>query len=69
MKALVALLAVSALIFAGASCAKHDWEETKVLHEGSSEGHGEHGAAEAHEAHNEVHTAPSSEHAPEGAKH
>ncbi|HYF35356.1 MAG TPA: hypothetical protein VD994_08720 [Prosthecobacter sp.] len=78
MKVLASVLAISALIFTASSCAKHDWEETKVLHEGSSGGHGghggehqAHGAAEAKEAHTDVHTAKPGEgtHAPAEKKH
>jgi hypothetical protein len=82
MKFAAAALALSALVFATSSCDKHEWEKTKVLHEGSSGGHGGHGdahgsdtghgkpAAEAHEKHGEVHTAkPADGHAPAEKKH
>lgn len=36
-----ALLAAAALIFASASCDKHSWEETQVLHEGMHKDHGD----------------------------
>jgi len=76
MKVLASVLAVSALIFTASSCAKHDWEKTKVLHEGSSDGHDAHGdghgAAEAKDAHGgEVHAAKPAEgaHTPAEKKH
>lgn len=63
MKIVASAFAIAALIFASSSCAKHDWEETKVLHEGSSHhGHGDakHGEAQAH---------GDAKHAPAEAKH
>lgn len=47
MKVFPMLLALAAVAFV--SCERHDWEETKKLHEqhhGAGHGHGEH--AEAH---------------------
>jgi hypothetical protein len=77
MKTAVSALAIAALIFASGSCAKHDWEETQVLHEGMHKGHGDahhvEGAAEAQPTKGEVHlakpgaTAPAP--APAPAKH
>lgn len=63
MKILVSALAFAALIFASSSCAKHNWEDTKVLHEGSHEGHGAH-AADSHAP-----KAAEGAHAPAPAKH
>jgi hypothetical protein len=73
MKVSAAALAIFALVFTSVSCDKHSWKETQVLHEGMTGGHGGHGgehhaeaAAEAKEAHGEVHTANPGEatHAP-----
>ena len=68
MKIAASALAIAALIFASSSCAKHDWQETQVLHEGMHKGHEEGGhpagAAEAHQAHGDVHTAKPGETAP-----
>lgn len=51
-------LAAAAIILASASCAKHSWEETQVLHEGMhQEHHDEHGKADSHgkaDAHGEA---------------
>jgi hypothetical protein len=72
MKIAASALAIAALIFASASCGKHDWEETQVLHEGMHKGHDDahhaKGAAEAHPSKGEVHAAQPGT-APAPAKH
>lgn len=57
MKKLPAFLAASALISFSASCDKHSWEETQVLHEGMHDAHhgedAEHGEGHAEKPHGE----------------
>lgn len=63
MKTVPAILALAALVVVSASCDKHSWEETKVLHEGMhKEGHGD-----AHHGKTEDHAKPAA-HAPEAVK-
>jgi len=51
MKTVPFFLCAAALVLATASCDKHTWKETQVLHEGMHKTHGEeHGDAHAKEA-------------------
>ncbi|MFC5457140.1 hypothetical protein [Prosthecobacter fluviatilis] len=48
MKTALFLLCATALVLTSASCGKHSWEETQVLHEGMHKAHAEgHGDAHA----------------------
>ncbi len=48
MKTASFLLCAAALVLASASCGKHTWKETQVLHEGMHKAHAEeHGDAHA----------------------
>lgn len=40
-KTALVLFSAASLSLFGPSCAKHSWEETKVLHEGMHSGHGD----------------------------
>ena len=64
MKTASILLCAAAIVFASASCDKHSFEETKVLHEGMhKDGHGDkHAKAADHGAKPEEHGTKKAEH-------
>lgn len=57
MKTASILLCAAVIALGSASCGKHTWKETQVLHEGMHKAHGEeHGDAHAKETeHGEAH--------------
>ena len=69
MKTASILLCAAAIVFASASCDKHSFEETKVLHEGMhKDGHGDKHAEPAH-AKEADHGAKAEEHGTKKADH
>lgn len=59
MKTASFLLCAAAFVLASASCGKHTWKETQVLHEGMHKAH-------AGEVHGDAHAGPADQREKEG---
>lgn len=66
----VSAFAALALLFCAASCDKHSWESTQVLHEGMHKAHGDgHGDSHAKDDHGKGdHAKPAEGHGEKAAK-